>query len=285
MSRTFDKDSPLGVFDSGVGGLTVLRAIHRASPRESTIYVGDTARVPYGTKSPSAITRNALEVASFLEAQGVKYLVVACNSASAVALDALKEHTSLPLKGVIKPGAEAAVSSTRKGKIGVIGTRATIGSGAYKEAIRALEPSAMVFSLACPLFVPLAEEGWTEGEVPEAVARNYLRPLMEADVDVLVLGCTHYPLLKETFRRVLGEGVALIDSADVTAQAVVEDLSDHGMSAPDEAKPTSLLYATDLPPDATALASRFLGEPVDEVALLDLASLASPLTDLKGEVP
>ncbi len=141
----------------------------------------------------------------------------------------------------------------------------------------------MVFSLACPLFVPLAEEGWTEGEVPEAVAVRYLKPLMEAGVDVLVLGCTHYPLLKDTIGRVLGPEVTLIDSAEVTAQAVVSDLSGHGMNAPKEASPTSLLYATDLPPDATALASRFLGEPVDAVNLLDLASLASTLTRDKGE--
>jgi glutamate racemase len=283
MSQPFDRRSPLGIFDSGVGGLTVLRAIHVAAPGESTIYVGDTARVPYGTKSPSAITRNALEIAAFLEAQGVKYLVVACNSASAVAMKALGEQTSLPIKGVIAPGAEAAVAATRSGKIGVIGTRATIGSGAYKAAIRSLEPSMMVFSLACPLFVPLAEEGWTEGGVPEAVALEYLRPLMEAGVDVLVLGCTHYPLLKDTIGRVLGEDVTLIDSAEVTARAVVVDLVRHGMDAPQDANPTSQLYATDLPPDATALASRFLGEPVDEVALLDLASLASTLTTIKGE--
>lgn len=283
MTKAIDRSSPLGIFDSGVGGLTVLRAIHKAAPKESTIYVGDTARVPYGTKSPSAITRNALEVAAFLESQGVKYLVVACNSASAVALEALREHTSIPIKGVINPGAEAAVAATRTGKIGVIGTRATIGSGAYKEAIRSLEPSMMVFSLACPLFVPLAEEGWTEGEVPESVAVKYLRPLMEAEIDVLVLGCTHYPLLKDTIGLVLGGGVTLIDSAEVTAQAVVGDLAQHGMNAPRDKSPTSLLYATDLPPDATALASRFLGEPVETVNLLDLASLASTLTGTKGE--
>lgn len=283
MNRGFEPSAPLGIFDSGVGGLTVLRAVHVESPRESTIYVGDTARVPYGTKSPEAITRNALEVASFLEAQGVKYLVVACNSASAVAMEALRLHCSLPLKGVIAPGAEAAVASTREGKIGVIGTRATIGSGAYKEAIRGLDPSVMVFSRACPLFVPLAEEGWTDGPIPEAVAREYLKPLVGAGVDVMVLGCTHYPLLKETIGRVLGEGVALIDSAEVTARAVVEDLLAHGMEAPEGAPPTSLLYATDLPPDATALASRFLGEPVETVNLLDLATLAPPFPGAKGD--
>lgn len=282
MNPSWDRRAPLGVFDSGVGGLTVLRAIRQAAPEESTLYVGDTARVPYGTKSPEAITRNALEVATYLEAQGVKYIVAACNSASAVAMDALREQVSLPLKGVITPGAEAALAATRNGKIGVIGTRATIGSGAYKAAIRALEPSAVVFSRACPLFVPLAEEGWTEGPVPESVAREYLAPLVDAGVDVLVLGCTHYPLLRATIERAVGDGVALIDSAEATAQAVVEDLEHHGMSAPEGSDPTSELFATDLPPDATALASRFLGEPVERVALLDLATLAQPLAGAEG---
>jgi glutamate racemase len=199
-------------------------------------------------------------------------------------MEALRRHCSLPLKGVIAPGAEAAVAATRSGKVGVIGTRATIGSGAYKTAIRSLDPSVTVFSRACPLFVPLAEEGWTEGEVPEAVAMHYLSPLMEAEVDVMVLGCTHYPLLKETIGRVLGEEVALVDSAEVTARAVVEDLAGHGMEAPTgEAIPTSLIYATDLAPDATALASRFLGEAVEEVSPLDLATLAPPLSGTIGE--
>ena len=276
MSPPFDRNAPLGVFDSGVGGLTVLRAIRSAAPAESTLYVGDTARVPYGTKSPAAIIRNALEVAAFLESQGVKYLVAACNSASAVAMEALRGRISLPIKGVITPGAEAAVAATSNGKIGVIGTRATIGSGAYKKAIRSLDPSVSVFGRACPLFVPLAEEGWTEGKVPEAVAREYLSPLIAAGVDVVVLGCTHYPLLKATIGLVLGERVALIDSAEATAQAVVDDLARQGMNALRREVPGGLLYATDLPPDATALAARFLGEPVEEVALLDLATLAVP---------
>ncbi|MFQ5893413.1 MAG: glutamate racemase, partial [Nitrospinota bacterium] len=241
-----------------------------------------TARVPYGTKSPAAITRNALEVGTYLEAQGVKYLVAACNSASAVALEALREHVALPLKGVITPGAEAAVAATRNGKIGVIGTRATIGSGAYKAAIRSLDPALVVFSRACPLFVPLAEEGWTEGAVPEAVAREYLQPLTAAGVDVLVLGCTHYPLLRATIERVVGDGVVLIDSAEVTAQAVVDDLERHGMAAPATSTPTNRLSVTDLPPDAPALATRFLGEPVESVTLLDLATLAVPVSG-KGD--
>lgn len=283
MSRQWDRTAPLGVFDSGVGGLTVLRAIRQAAPLESTIYVGDTARVPYGTKSPEAIVRNALEVASYLEAQGIKYLVAACNSASAVAMDALKEHISLPVKGVITPGAEAAVAATRNGKIGVIGTRATIGSGAYKEAIRSLDSSAMVFSRACPLFVPLAEEGWTEGAVPEAIAREYLAPLVDAGVDVLVLGCTHYPILRATIGGAVGDGVALIDSAEATAKAVADDLDLHGMNAPEGSTPTSQLSATDLPPDATALAARFLGEPVERVNLLDLSALTSPLPGARSE--
>jgi len=248
MSAPWNRTAPIGVFDSGVGGMTVLRAIRRAAPQESTLYVGDTARVPYGTKSPQAITRNALEVALYLEAQGVKYIVAACNSASAVAMEALRKHVSLPIKGVITPGAEAAVAATRNGKIGVIGTRATVGSGAYKAAIRSLDKAAVVFSRACPLFVPLAEEGWAEGEVPEAVAREYLAPLVAAGVDVLVLGCTHYPLLRATIGRAVGDDVALIDSAE-----------------------------------ATALASRFLGEHVERVALLDLSSLAQPLAGTQGE--
>ncbi|MEE9196553.1 MAG: aspartate/glutamate racemase family protein, partial [bacterium] len=172
---------------------------------------------------------------------------------------------------------------TRNGKIGVIGTRATIGSGAYKEAIRSLDSSAMVFSRACPLFVPLAEEGWTEGAVPEAIAREYLAPLVAAGVDVLVLGCTHYPILRATIGGAVGDGVALIDSAEATAKAVAEDLDLHGMNAPDGTRPTSQLSATDLPPDATALAARFLGEPVEKVELLDLSALTSPLPGARSE--
>lgn len=282
MSYPFDRYAPLGIFDSGVGGLTVLRSIRQAAPSESTLYVGDTARVPYGTKSPAAIVRNALEIATFLESRGVKYLVVACNSASAVAMEVLREHISLPIKGVATPGAEAAVAATRNGKVGVIGTRATIGSGAYKEAIRSLDPSVVVFSRACPLFVPLAEEGWTEGAVPEAVAQEYLSPLVAVGVDVVVLGCTHYPLLKATIGQILGDTVVLIDSAEATARAVVDDLARHGLDAPEGASPTSLLYATDLPPDAAALAARFLGEPVETITLLDLTTLAVPKSGARG---
>lgn len=213
----------IGVFDSGVGGLTVLKEILRLLPEEQLCYLGDTARVPYGTKSPDTVRRYALEAATFLSRRQVKMLVVACNTASSVALSILEERFNLPVIGVIEPGARHAVAATRNGRIGVIGTEGTVKSGAYAHAIRTLAPDVQVSTAACPLFVPLVEEGWLDHAVTGMVAREYLAPLVEQGIDTLVLGCTHYPLLKPALRQVLGDGVRLIDSAEATA-AMVADL-------------------------------------------------------------
>jgi len=213
-------DRPIGVFDSGVGGLTVFRAVERVLPGESLIYLGDTARVPYGTKSPETVARYTLQATRFLRRHRIKLLIVACNTASSVALSGLAEEAAVPVVGVIRPGARCAVERSESGRIGVIGTRATIDSGAYPAAIRDLRADAEVHSLACPLFVPLAEEGWDGAGVVQQVAQRYLEPLRAAEIDTLVLGCTHYPLLREAIGQVMGRSVQLVDSAEAIASEV-----------------------------------------------------------------
>jgi len=252
---------PIGVFDSGVGGLTVFQALQRALPGESLVYLGDTARVPYGTKSAETVVRYSLEAAQFMLRKGVKLVVVACNTASSVAIDAVARAAGLPVLGVIRPGADRAAELSRSGAIGVIGTRATVGSGAYERAIHERRPDARVLSRACPLFVPLAEEGWTDNEIAEQVARTYLEPFREAGVDALVLGCTHYPLLREVIGRVMGPGVQLVDSAESTAAEARRLLeADRSLAAngrPDRAE--HHFFVTDAPEPFQAVAERFLG--------------------------
>ncbi|HEX8068853.1 MAG TPA: glutamate racemase [Pyrinomonadaceae bacterium] len=220
---------PIGIFDSGVGGLTVYRALHERLPAERFVYLGDTARVPYGTKSLATVEHYAVENARFLAAHGVKLLVVACNTMSALALPAISAAVRLPLVGVIEPGARAAARATRGAKVGVIATEATVQSGAYERAIRAFAPRAEVVARACPLFVALAEEGWAETEVARLVAAEYLRDFAAGRVDVLVLGCTHYPILRGVIGATLGAGVELIDSGAATAEMVEELLAREGL--------------------------------------------------------
>ena len=262
---------PIGVFDSGVGGLTVLREIRRLLPNESTLYLGDTARVPYGTKSPQTVQRYGREVTRELLSRGIKLLVVACNTASAVALGSLRAEFALPLTGVITPGARAAAQATKSKRVGVIGTSATVRSGAYEEAIQAADRDVQVTSVACPLFVSLAEEGWTDGELAELAARRYLESLSGAKVDTLVLGCTHYPLLAPTIAKVMGEGVRVIDSATATAEEVARILKDKNLAAPDGAKDAHHYLVTDSRDRFLELAPRFLGRElsggVEEVQL------------------
>lgn len=215
MSRT----SPIGVFDSGVGGLTVFKALARRMPGEDLVYFGDTAHVPYGSKSKETVTRYSTEIARFLRKRGVKAVVVACNTSSALALEAIRRSVDVPVVGVIEPGARAAAAASR-GRVGVIGTEATVKSGAYAAAIKKLSPRARVTAQACPLFVPLVEEGWWRHPVTAQVAREYLKPFSGGRVDALVLGCTHYPLLKKAISGVVGPGVTLIDSAEQTAVEV-----------------------------------------------------------------
>jgi len=218
---------PIGVFDSGIGGLTVLKALTEALPRESFVYLGDTARLPYGTKSAKSVTRYALQTTTLLQKRGIKLLVIACNTATAVSLEALQEaYPGLPVIGVIRPGAEAACNASANGRIGVIGTESTIDGRSYEREILGIRPDAQVFGRPCPLFVPLAEEGWCDGEIAKLVAQRYLGSLVqETGIDTLVLGCTHFPVLAEAIRAVVGPGVTLVDSARTTAEFVQDMLA------------------------------------------------------------
>lgn len=257
--------APIGVFDSGIGGLTVVHALMRRLPHESIVYFGDTARVPYGNKGPETVQRYSREIADFLESQGVKAIVVACNTATAHALPMLRAERTLPVIGVVEPGARAAVAATRSGAIGVIGTLGTVKSGAYDRAIHALHPDARVAGQACPLFVPLVEEGWTDRAATRLVADEYLEPLVHAHVDTVVLGCTHYPLLKPLLHELLGPTVRLIDSAEETAAETARVLHDRGLEAPAGAVPVHRFFCSDEPSRFLALGQRFLGSAIDRV--------------------
>lgn len=223
---------PIGVFDSGIGGLTVVAALRELLPGESIFYIGDTARVPYGGKSQATIERYSVELAGLLLAERAKCIVVACNTASALGVPQLKMDLRVPVTGVIEPGAQAAVKATRNGRIGVIGTRATVNSRAYERAIEELDGDVEVFAEACPLFVPLIEEGWIEDAVTDSVIARYLEKMLRHDVDTLVLGCTHYPLLREAIQRFVGPKITLVDSARNTALAVQKLLKQQKLAAP-----------------------------------------------------
>jgi glutamate racemase len=257
--------APVGVFDSGIGGLTVVREMISQLPNESIIYFGDTARVPYGPKSPDTVLRYSREITSYLKGEGVKALVVACNTATAHALPALRGEFDLPIVGVIEPGARAAVSATKTKHVGVIGTAGTIKSRAYEKEIKRLLPDAAVTAQACALFVPLVEEGWVDTEATRAIARNYLAPLVAAEVDTLVLGCTHYPLMKTVIGNVVGRDVRLIDSAHETAREAAEVLRANSL---ENATPNDARYrfiASDAPDTFLSLGQRFLGSAIDRV--------------------
>ncbi len=250
----------IGIFDSGIGGLTVFKEIVKVLPGENIIYLGDTARVPYGIRSPETVTRYSFENTQFLLSQEIKLLVVACNTASAISLGAVKKEYPLPVIGVLEPGARAAVTATRARKIGIIGTEATIGSGAYEKEILRLAPDIKAFSLACPLFVALAEEGWTDNEVAELVAEKYLSPFRNTGIDTLVLGCTHYPLLKPVISRVVGREITLIDSATETAKEVVDVLEKLKWRENGNGEGQRKFYVTDAPARFEKIGQRFLGD-------------------------
>lgn len=270
--------APIGVFDSGLGGLTVARAIREALPHERLVYLGDTARVPYGTRSPETVIRYAVSCAKALVRHDVKLIVVACNTVSAVALPELAARFGIPVIGVIDAGAKAGAEASRGGPIGVLATTGTIASGAYERAIHSLDPSLEVVAVPAPLFVPLAEEGWTEGEIPEGIAARYLAPLIGASVDSLILGCTHYPLLRSTIARVLERSAAasaiIVDSAEALASDLRVMLDELSLSAPRSASARGDLrvLVTDQPRSFSAVASRFLGESLGDfpVEAIDL---------------
>ena len=256
---------PIGVFDSGIGGLTVLREIWEAVPEESTIYFGDNSRSPYGTKSRSTIIRYSLQNMKFLESRDVKMIVVACNTASAYAYEELKARAKVPVVEVVTPGADVACRATKNGKIGIIATKGTISTGVYKKAVedRAKElgmNNIEIFQQACPLFVSLAEEGWWDTEVTRLTAQEYLKPLKEAGVDTLVMACTHYPLLSKVIKEVMGDGVVLVNTGEATARVVKELLGSEGTASEGNKSPVREFYTSDEPELFEQVAAPFLGE-------------------------
>ncbi|HLW74099.1 MAG TPA: glutamate racemase [Gammaproteobacteria bacterium] len=267
---------PIGIFDSGVGGLTVLKALRARLPHEHLLYLGDTARLPYGTKGPHTVSRYAVQAASHLVERGIKLLVVACNTASAVAMPALAgEFAPLPVMGVVEAGAEAAVAASHTGHIAVLATESTVQGGAYERAIKALRRDAQVYSQACSLFVALAEEGWTRGPLVESVVREYLHPLLEEKrrdgLDSLVLGCTHFPLLKDTIAHVAGPNMRLVDSGETVAAAVAKLLAERKL-ARSAARGDARYLATDGAERFARVGSLFLGEAIEssDVEIVDL---------------
>ena len=263
-----DHNLPIGIFDSGVGGLTVYRALHERLPNERFVYLGDTARVPYGTKSLATVERYAVENSRFLEARGIKLLVVACNTASALALPAIRSAIKVPVVGVIEPGSRAAVEAAQGASIGVIATEATVQSHAYAKAIASMGATGNVIELACPLFVPLAEEGWANSDVARIVARDYLSELDRKEIGALVLGCTHYPILREVISETVGSEVPLIDSGAATARDVESLLDSSGLTHEDTlglyqerqlCDDLDHFYVTDAAERFAKVAERFLG--------------------------
>jgi len=271
--RSYD---PIGVFDSGIGGLTVVAALQNLLPSENIFYLGDTARVPYGGKSRRTIERYSIEIGGLLLAERAKIIVVACNTASALAVPRMKEIFKVPVQGVVAPGAAAAVASTKNKTVGVIGTRATIASGAYEHAITGIDPQVRVFSAACPLLVPLIEEGLFDDTVTDQMLSRYLAPLLAAGIDTLVLGCTHYPLLREAISRTVGAGVTLVDSADNCARAVKSLLESAHLSAPPERLGKLDVALTDATEGFLRTAAQALELEISDVALRSVQSAESP---------
>ncbi|MCK4385293.1 MAG: glutamate racemase [candidate division Zixibacteria bacterium] len=266
-SQAKNYQAPIGIFDSGVGGLTVAKRIFQLLPNEDVIYFGDTARYPYGPRSKEIIKKFSAQNINFLLSQKVKFIVVACNTASALALNDLEEHQKIPMIGVIKPGASASVKATKNGRIGVIGTLGTISSGAYQKAIHKIDPQKKVYSVACPLFVALAEEGYINKEATYLIAQGYLEPLIKSKVDTLVLGCTHYPLLKKVISKIMGKEVKLIDSAEKTAMEVKKVLAEKGLLKKANLKtqksgktPFRKFFVSDIPDRFVEVGERFLSE-------------------------
>ncbi len=269
-----ERQRPIGVFDSGVGGLTVVNALRRLLPAEEIFYLGDNARIPYGNKGAATVERYSFELTGLLLAEGAKAIVVACNTATALAVPRLQEVLKVPVVGVIAPGAAAAVAATRNGRVGVIGTHATISSGAYERVLRALSPDLFIRAEACPLFVPLIEEGLLEDSLTDQHIARYLRPVLDAGVDTLILGCTHYPLLKEAIARQTGPNVRLVDSADNCALAVRDLLADAGLAAPVGRAGALQVALTDASDRFLPVVERALGLKVGDVGLRRVQGVA-----------
>jgi len=270
QSSVLDPKAPIGIFDSGVGGLTVFRAIERRLPNESLIYLGDTARIPYGVRSAATVERYALECATFVQSKGVKAIVIACNTASALAANYLRSKCSVPVIGVIRPGSRRAVEQTRNGHIGVIATEATVASGAYERAMLAIRSGLEITSRACPLFVPLAEEGWLNHPVTFQVAEEYLAELRSSRVDTLVLGCTHYPILRPVIERTLGDQIKYVDSGEAVAETLAAMLEEDGLARESGQPRTEEFYVTDSAARFRRVAELFLGRPLESVETVEL---------------
>jgi glutamate racemase len=267
-----EKEKPIGVFDSGIGGLTVVKRIASYLPLEDIVYFGDTARVPYGSKSNDTVIEYGLQDAKFLMHKNIKALVVACNTVSSIALDELKKRFDVPIIGMIEPGAKMASMNSSNKKIGVIGTRATISNQAYSKKIKKIDPSIHVFEHSCPLFVPLAEEGWIKHKATYEIAKEYLQEFLKIGIDTLVLGCTHYPILADVIQEVIGKEVKLIDSGIAAAESVKEELDRYNLNTNKFSLGNQSFYVSDIPMKFKELAELFLGKPISEVQKIDIES-------------
>lgn len=273
MAASLSKKQPIGIFDSGVGGLTVVHELSRLLPHEDIVYFGDTARVPYGTKSEKMVKMYAQENSSFLRTQKVKMIVVACNTASAVALPTLEQQLPIPVIGVVGPGARAAAFTTRTGNIGVIGTPRTVVSGVYETEMKRHNAQLHIIQQACPLFVPLAEEGWIDHDATVLIVEEYLAPLKGHGLDTLVLGCTHYPILTDIISKTIGAGVTLVNSAEATAREVQVCLSELGLLNNAKEFGTLKVFVSDVPYHFKKVGERFLGRPLDAITQVDLDAI------------
>ena len=262
--------NPIGIFDSGLGGLTVAKTIQKLLPHESVIYFGDTARLPYGNKSPKIIKKYSLQIADFLISKGAKIIVIACNTASALALNEVQKHAGVPVVGVIDPGVKAAIHATRNKHIGVIGTVATIRSKEYENRIKATDHTMTVISQPCPLFVPLVEEGWLDGSITKAIANIYLKPFKTENIDTLVLGCTHYPLLKPLLISQTNQKIVLVDSAEPVAEKIFDLLKTSELQSNSHKNGTLSCYISDVFSQFKTIAERFLEGPIADVTTVDL---------------
>jgi glutamate racemase len=269
MTQAERSARPIGVFDSGIGGLTVVRSLIKRLPNESIVYFGDTARVPYGPKSADVVRTYAQQDTEILNKRDVKLIVVACNTVSAVALDVVKQNSTVPVIGVIGPAASVAAQISKRRTVGVIGTLGTISSSAYTKAINSISPGIEIVAQPCPLFVPLAEEGWDSHDATRLIAREYLQPLIERGIDTLVLGCTHYPILKDIIAEVMGPEITLIDSADSTADTVYEELNGAGLLRIGSDPPSHLFLVSDVPHRFREVGERFLGQALERVEKVD----------------